>query len=130
MRGLLPAAVVLYGVVVPCAFAVGRRNVDPETNMNIVSCGAGRGNAAGAGRFVARGRTGPAALLGLQPLYGGGASSEVCCAVWFRDGGTGYCQPRCPASLLRILLRPLMPAVDLSLTSELAVCFARKERVL
>uniref|UniRef100_G1N8F2 Lipase A, lysosomal acid type n=1 Tax=Meleagris gallopavo TaxID=9103 RepID=G1N8F2_MELGA len=35
MRGLLPAAVVLYGVVVPCAFAVGRRNVDPETNMNI-----------------------------------------------------------------------------------------------
>ncbi|XP_042674398.1 putative lysosomal acid lipase/cholesteryl ester hydrolase [Centrocercus urophasianus] len=35
MRGLLPAAVLLYGVVVPGVFAVGRRNVDPETNMNI-----------------------------------------------------------------------------------------------
>lgn len=81
MRGLLSAVVLLYGVVVLGAFAVGRRNVDPETNMNIVSCGAGR--------VVARGRAGPAAVLWLQPLNGGSVSSETRCAVWFRESGPG-----------------------------------------
>ncbi|OXB54010.1 hypothetical protein ASZ78_015105 [Callipepla squamata] len=35
MRGLLAAAVLLRCVFVSGAFAAGRRNVDPETNMNI-----------------------------------------------------------------------------------------------
>lgn len=106
MRGLLPAAVLLYGVVVPGAFAVGRRNVDPETNMNIVSCGAGRGNAAGAGRVVAQGRA--AAASERRRCQLGGALRRVVPGRWLR-----LLPAPSPAPLFRVLLRPLMPAIDL-----------------
>lgn len=50
MRGLVVAAFLLLGIAGSGAFAGGRRNVDPETNMNIVSGAAGREGRGARGR--------------------------------------------------------------------------------
>lgn len=73
MRGLVLAALLLHSAGVAGAFAVGRGNVDPETNMNIVSPG-GRGAAGGA-------TAGPDGVFGvIQVAFGGfdlGTQSKV-----------------------------------------------------